>query len=122
MALTSDNYLDLILAELNLTEARVRYALSLYWQLHADKGGIALQYLYAKRSVIDAMLGGTWEDIDVGTGAVTGKVSMDQRTVHLQKIRDNVDAEITQLNNNLRVTLPVAVAEPFISVAGNEFS
>jgi hypothetical protein len=122
MALTVSQYQDLILAELNVENTPKNEVLIVYyWDLHADKGSTALQYLYAKRSAIDALLGGAWTNVDVGTGSVTGKVSLSQQTANLQKMRDNVEAEIKRLHGCMTVSAPTAAAPVFIGTPTGEF-
>lgn len=122
MALIEQQYIDSILLELNVeNDARLTYAVTLYWDLHADKGPTALQYLYAKRSLIDALLGGSWDDVTVGTGSVTGATAMSDQVKHLQILRQNVELEIKRLNGRLVVSSATAPASVFITAAADEF-
>lgn len=123
MPFTESDYLANIAEELSQSSnTRLLDLLPIYWDLHADKGGVLAQYLYTKRSAIDALLGGIWEAVDVNTGAVTGSVLLSQQTKNLQALRANVQAEILRLSGNVSTSTPTTtLSEPFIGSVRTEF-
>jgi hypothetical protein len=80
------------------------------WDAWAWKGlsGIGFQYLYAKRQAIDVLLGQLRRKANFTNGPLT--VAQNQWVTNLQKLRDNVTADLLRFEAQAAASRPPALA------------
>jgi hypothetical protein len=92
------------------------------WGLFAAQGAVSdrLQYLYAKRQVIDFWLASSWRDVDADEEV---KLKLSDFSKNLQAMRDNIDdgkgnGELPDLEGKLAGVAGVAIGN-LTATSGN---
>jgi hypothetical protein len=102
-AFTTQQYQILLLQEVHYPDGHpINLILPSVWQLYQDKAvqEPRLQYLYAKRALLAAIIQHQWEDVHFHEAEA--EENDEQRTTNLQQSWKNVDAEITASEKRLR--------------------
>jgi len=121
MALTTEQYKTAILRDTGQgADPTARAQVDFFWDLHAGRGSVYLQYLYSKLSMIEALLGGSWQD-NVDTKEGDEEVKHSQKGGNLGKLQASVLAEIKRINGGMSVSVPTATAPVFIGPPSGEF-